>query len=86
MPIPTGSALKYGIAIGVGIAVGALGVTLLTSKKKSFRAIASDAISKGLNFKEKALTIAEGAKEAVSDILAEAAAKHQSKNEEKSEN
>jgi hypothetical protein len=85
MALQPGSALKYGIAVGIGIAVGALGVTVLTSNKKSFRSLASEAISRGLDAKEKALAIAEGAKEAMSDILAEAAAKHKNQNEEQSE-
>jgi hypothetical protein len=77
MALQPGSALKYGIAVGIGIAVGALGITLLTSNKKSFRSLASEAISRGLNAKEKALALAEGAKEVVSDLLAEAKQKNQ---------
>jgi hypothetical protein len=72
----TNSTLKYGIALGVGIALGALGVMLLKNNKKSLRTIAAGALGCGLDLKEKALTMVEEAKEAVSDLLAEAAAKH----------
>ncbi|MDR1397793.1 MAG: hypothetical protein LBJ14_08685 [Desulfarculales bacterium] len=77
----TNSTLKYGIALGVGIALGALGVILLKSNKKTLRTVAAGVIGRGFDLKEKALTMVEEAKEAVSDLLAEAAAKHKERRE-----
>ena len=72
-----GSSMKYGVAIGVGIAIGALGVLLLKRDKTSIRGFATEVISQGLDFKDKAMTMMEGAKEAMSDLVAEAKQKQQ---------
>ncbi len=70
-----GSSMKYGVAIGVGIAIGALGALLVKKDKTTIRGFATDVISQGIDFKEKAMTLVEGAKEAMSDLVAEAAEK-----------
>lgn len=76
--------MKYGVAIGVGIAIGALGALLIKRDKTSIRGFATDVISHGIDFKEKAATVVEGAKEAMGDLLAEAQAKQ--KDREKADN
>ena len=75
------STMKYGVAIGVGIAIGALGVMLVKRDKTTVRGFATDVLSHGLDFKEKAATFMEGAKEAVSDMVAEAQAKQKERAE-----
>ena len=67
-----GTSMKYGVAIGVGIAIGALGAILLKRDKTTIRSFATDVISHGIDLREKALTMVEGAKEAMSDLVAEA--------------
>ena len=77
-----GTTMKYGVAIGVGIAIGALGVLLLKRDKTTIRGFATDVISHGIDFKDKAMTFVEGAKEAMSDLVAEAEAKQKQRNQE----
>lgn len=76
-----GNTMKYGMAIGVGMAIGALGVLLLKRDKGSIRGLATDILSHGLDLKDKAMTLAEGAKEAMSDLAAEAEAKRSGRKE-----
>ncbi|MDR1947363.1 MAG: hypothetical protein LBQ51_09405 [Desulfovibrio sp.] len=68
----TGNYWKYGLALGAGVALGAIGAVLLSRNgvavKKSFASL----LSHGLDVKEKAAEIMETAKENIDDLAAEA--------------
>jgi hypothetical protein len=85
MPDNVSASLKYGAAIGIGIAIGALAVLLLKKDKIGIRDLATDVLSHGIDFKEKAMTLVEGAKETMGDMVAEAVVK-QKLREKKADN
>ncbi len=68
----TGNYWKYGLALGVGVAVGAIGAALLSRGSIDFKKTMATVVSHGMDLKEKATTFAETAKENFDDIAAEA--------------
>ncbi|MDR2055565.1 MAG: hypothetical protein LBQ10_06825 [Desulfovibrio sp.] len=63
---------KYGLAAGVGIVVGALGVTLLSRGGMDLKKAAAAILSCGMDMKDKAAVMVDTAKENIDDIAAEA--------------
>lgn len=63
---------KYGLAVGAGVAVGALGAILLSRGKIDLKKTAATLLSHGMDLKDKAATLAETAKENFEDLAAEA--------------
>lgn len=63
---------KYGLAVGAGVAVGALGVVLLSKHSAEVKKTLGTILSHGMDIKEKAETVMENAKENMEDIAAEA--------------
>ena len=55
-----------------GVAVGAVGATLLICNKEKVKPVAAKLVAKALNLKEKALDYAAKTKEHAEDIVAEA--------------
>ncbi len=64
--------LKYGLALGAGALVGAVGVSLLSGGSVDLKKAMAKVVSHGMDIKDKAATIAETAKENLDDIAAEA--------------
>jgi hypothetical protein len=65
------------IYLGVGVLVGALGTALVSGRPSPLRTGATTLLSHGISAKRKIETLAEVAKENVSDIVAEADQKAQ---------
>jgi hypothetical protein len=63
---------KYGLALGAGIAVGALGAMVLSRGSLDLKKFAANMVSHGMDVKEKAADMVETAKENIDDIAAEA--------------
>ena len=63
---------KYGLAVGAGVAVGALGVVLLSRGTVDLKKAAATLLSHGMDLKDKAATLVETAKENIDDLAAEA--------------
>ena len=63
---------KYGLAIGAGVAVGAVGAILLSRNAAGLKHAAADLLSRGMDLKDKAAEYMETAKENMEDIAAEA--------------
>ncbi|MDR2574702.1 MAG: hypothetical protein LBC94_10275 [Desulfovibrio sp.] len=63
---------KYGLAAGLGLAVGAIGATLLSRGGIDLKKVAATLMSHGMDLKDKATIIVDTAKENVDDIAAEA--------------
>lgn len=63
---------KYGLALGVGVAVGAAGAVLLSRGKIDLKKTAATILSHGMDLKEQAASMMETAKENLDDIAAEA--------------
>jgi len=63
---------KYGLAIGAGVAVGALGAVLLSRGTVDLKKAAATLLSHGMDLKDKAATLVETAKENIDDLAAEA--------------
>ncbi len=67
-----GNYWKYGLAIGAGVAIGALGAVLLSRGSIDLKKAAATLLSHGMDVKEKAAEFMETAKENMDDIAAEA--------------
>ncbi len=67
-----GNYWKYGLAVGAGVAIGALGAVLLSRGSIDLRKTAATILSHGMDLKEKAAEYMETAKENMEDIAAEA--------------
>jgi gas vesicle protein len=63
---------KYGLAVGAGVLVGAVGAVLISRNNVDLRKTATSLLSHGLDLKEKAAAIMDTAKENLDDITAEA--------------
>ena len=67
-----GNFWKYGLALGAGVALGAVGAAMLSRGKIDLRKTATTILSHGMDLKEQAATFMETAKENFEDIAAEA--------------
>ena len=67
-----GNYWKYGLALGAGVAIGALGAMLLSRGKVDLKKTAATILSHGMDLKEQAASFMETAKENMEDIAAEA--------------
>ena len=65
-------ALKNGLFLAAGVALGALGAVALGKGKFSIRPAMTDLVSHGLDLKEKTAAVLDRAKENIEDIMAEA--------------
>lgn len=63
---------KYGLAVGGGVALGAVGAMLLSRNNIDLKKAAATVLSHGMTLKDKASTIVETAKENMDDLAAEA--------------
>lgn len=63
---------KYGLAVGAGVAIGALGAVLLSRGSIDLKKTAATLLSHGMDIKEKAAAFVETAKENIDDLAAEA--------------
>lgn len=63
---------KYGLAVGAGVAIGALGAVLLSRGSIDVKKAAATLLSHGMDLKDKAATLVETAKENLDDLAAEA--------------
>ena len=67
-----GNYWKYGLALGAGVAIGAVGAVLLSRGSIDLKKTCATLLSHGMDMKEKAATFMETAKENLDDIAAEA--------------
>jgi hypothetical protein len=79
----SGNWWKYGLAIGGGVALGAIGVMLLSKGKIDLKKCAATVLSQGFDLKEKAAEVMETVKENIDDLTAEARAMADKKEEDK---
>ena len=63
---------KYGLGMGVGIAVGAVGAVLISRNPGAAKKACATLLSHAMEVKEKAATVMETAKENIDDLTAEA--------------
>lgn len=63
---------KYGLALGAGVALGAVGAMLLSKNSAEVKKTLSTILSHGMDLKDRAATVMENAKEDMEDIAAEA--------------
>ncbi|MDR2161923.1 MAG: DUF6110 family protein [Desulfovibrio sp.] len=63
---------KYGLALGLGVAAGAVGAIVLSRGSVDLKKLAAAALSRGMDLKDKAAAAVETAKENMDDITAEA--------------
>lgn len=63
---------QRGLYLAGGIALGVVAAALLGREKGRLRPAAADLLSRGLDVKDRALMMAETAKEQIEDIVAEA--------------
>ena len=69
----TGNFWKYGLALGAGVLLGAVGVTLLSrGNGGDLKKTAATLLSHGMDLKDKAAEFVETAKENFDDLAAEA--------------
>ena len=74
-------ATKYGLFFVGGIAVGALGMALVSRGKLNIKPLATDLLASGIDLRDKALAAVDGVKEDLADVVAEAQVKQQEKKE-----
>ncbi|MBS3956801.1 MAG: hypothetical protein KGZ40_04640 [Clostridiales bacterium] len=67
-----GEGYHKGLYLAGGIALGVVAAALYGREKDRLRPAAADLISRGLDVKDRALMMAETAKEQIEDIVAEA--------------
>lgn len=67
-----GNFWKYGLALGAGVAIGAVGAVLLSRGKIDLKKTAATILSHGMDLKDQAASVMENAKENFEDIAAEA--------------
>ena len=75
-------ATKYGLFFVGGIAVGALGMALVSRGKLNIKPLATDLLASGIDLRDKALAAVDGVKEDLADVVAEAAGKERSSGKE----
>lgn len=63
---------KYGLAVGAGVAIGAVGAILLSRGTIDVKKTCATLLSHGMDLKDKAATLVETAKENMDDLAAEA--------------
>ena len=63
---------KYGLALGAGVALGAVGTILFSRGKIDLKKTCASILSHGMDMKEQAATMMETARESFEDITAEA--------------
>jgi hypothetical protein len=63
---------KYGLALGAGVVIGAVGAVLLSRGKIDLKKTYASLLSHGLDLKDKASSLVETAKENMEDLTAEA--------------
>jgi hypothetical protein len=68
----SGNLWKYGLAVGAGVLVGALGAVLLSRNDVAVKKTVAALLSRGLDVKDKAAELVETAKENIDDLAAEA--------------
>ena len=68
-------ATKYGLFFVGGIAVGALGMALVSRGKLNIKPLATDLLASGIDLRDKALAAVDGVKEDLADVVAEAQVK-----------
>ena len=68
----TGNFWKYGLALGAGVLLGAVGATLLSRGDVDLKKTAATLLSHGIDLKDKAAEFVETAKENFDDLAAEA--------------
>lgn len=78
-------ATKYGLFFVGGIAVGALGMALVSRGKLNIKPLATDLLASGIDLRDKALAAVDGVKEDLADVVAEAQVKQQEKKEAQEE-
>ena len=74
-------ATKYGLFFVGGIAVGALGMALVSRGKLNIKPLATDLLASGIDLRDKALAAVDGVKEDLADVVAEAQVKQKEKKE-----
>ena len=67
-----GTYWKYGLALGAGVALGAAGALLLSKNSEEVKKTLATLLSHGMDFKDKAASFMETAKENMEDLAAEA--------------
>ena len=73
---------KYGFTLGAGIALGALGATLLSRGSIDLKKTMATVLSHGMDLKDKAATLVETARENMDDLAAEARQVSETRKEE----
>ncbi|MDR1776817.1 MAG: hypothetical protein LBR31_03170 [Desulfovibrio sp.] len=68
----TGNFWKYGLAVGLGVVLGAVGTMLISRNGIDLKKTCAGLMSHGLDLKDKAAALAETAKENLEDLTAEA--------------
>jgi nanoRNase/pAp phosphatase (c-di-AMP/oligoRNAs hydrolase) len=67
-----GNFWKYGLAVGAGVAIGAIGAMMFSRGNVDLKKCASTLLSHGMDLKDKASEMMETAKENLDDLAAEA--------------
>lgn len=67
-----GNTLKYSLIFLGGVAVGAIGLSLIKKSEFDFKGLATDLLSRGIDAKDAVLTQVETARENFEDLMAEA--------------
>ncbi len=67
-----GNYWKYGLTLGAGMAIGALGAILLSKNPGCVKKTAADLLGRSMDLKDKAAEFMETAKENMEDLAAEA--------------
>ncbi|MDR1660351.1 MAG: hypothetical protein LBR94_08480 [Desulfovibrio sp.] len=70
--MPTGNFWKYGLAVGAGVVVGAIGAVLLSRGSIDLKRHCATLLSRGMDIKDKAAAMVETAKENIDALAAEA--------------
>ncbi len=67
-----GNWLRCGVLFGAGVGVGVAATILLSKNSEQAKKAITNAVSRGMDLKDKASTMIETAKESLDDIAAEA--------------
>lgn len=71
---------KYGLIFLGGVALGALGAMAISrGRVKGVKPLATDLVAGGIALRDKLMSVAEGVKEDIEDVVAEAQLKNQEK-------
>jgi len=63
---------KYGLSLGLGLSIGAIGAVLISRNPGAIKKACVSVLSHAMDVKEKTVTAVETAKENMEDMLAEA--------------